>query len=137
MHLVINMNLKLVNCEEKYWEFVRILRTDPENVSGFIQTSDITSEQQKKYMSKYNKNYMICLLNNDPVGFIGEIDGDIRVCTSNLHKQKGIGKFMVLEFIKKFPNVFAKIKIDNLQSLKLFETCGFKKKYYILEPENS
>ena len=27
-----------------------------------------------------------------------------------------------------------KIKIDNISSLKLFESCGFKKKYYVLEP---
>jgi len=127
-------NLKLVECEEKYWEFIRLLRIDPQNLSGFVQTSDITPQQQKQYMTKYNKNYMICLWNDIPVGFIGEIDGDIRVCTDNLYKQKGIGKFMVLEFIKKYPNIFAKIKIDNTSSLKLFESCGFKKKYYILEP---
>lgn len=127
-------NLKLIECEEKYWEFVRLLRTDPQNLSGFVQSSNITQKQQKEYMSKYNKNYMICLWNDIPVGFIGEINGDIRVCTDNSYKQKGIGKFMVLEFVKKHPDVFAKIKIDNISSLKLFESCGFKKKYYILEP---
>jgi len=40
---------------------------------------------------------------------------------------------MVEGFIKKFPDSFAKVKIDNEASRKLFESCGFKKKYYILE----
>ena len=29
----------------------------------------------------------------------------------------------------------AKVKIDNEASLRLFEACGFKKAYYILERE--
>jgi len=44
-------NLKLVECEEKYWEFIRLLRIDPQNLSGFVQTSDITPQQQKQYMT--------------------------------------------------------------------------------------
>ena len=30
----------------------------------------------------------------------------------------------------------AKVKIENEASIKLFESCGFKKKYYILERED-
>ena len=40
---------------------------------------------------------------------------------------------MVEGFMKKFPDAFAKVKIDNETSLKLFESSGFKKKYYVLE----
>lgn len=127
-------DLKLVECEEKYWEFVRILRIDPKNLHGFINQSYITEDNQKNYMTKYSKNYKICLMNDIPVGFIGEIEGDIRVCTDDNFKNKGIAKFMVREFVKQYPNVFAKIKVDNESSLKLFESCGFKIKYYLLEP---
>ena len=39
--------------------------------------------------------------------------------------------------IKEFPNSFAKIKLNNHHSIKLFESCGFKKKYIIMEHENT
>jgi len=127
-------NLKLVDCTSEYWQFVRILRIDPRNLSGFVKTTDISEHQQIEYMKKYNDKYKICLMGNVPTGFIGEIDGDIRICTDHVYKNKGIAKFMVSEFLKTNPNVFAKIKCDNLASLKLFESCGFKIKYFVLEP---
>ncbi len=129
------VNLKLVTCDEKYWEFVRMLRTDPNNTNGFIQQIKITKEDQINYMTKYKNNYFVCLYNDTPVGYIGEIDGDIRVCTDHNYKNKGIGKFMVTELLKIKPNIFAKIKINNENSIKLFNTCGFEVKYLILEPK--
>lgn len=127
-------NLKLVDCTKEYWQFVRLLRIDPRNLSGFVKTTDISEQQQIEYMKKYSDKYKICLMGNIPVGFIGEIDGDIRICTDHEYKNKGIAKFMVCEFLKTNSNVFAKIKYDNLPSLKLFESCGFKIKYFVLEP---
>lgn len=126
--------MKLVNCDKKYWEFVRQLRTDIKNTDGFIQQVNITEEEQIKYMEKYHSNYFICLLDDIPVGFIGEIDGDIRVCTDHNYKNKGIGKFMVIELLKLKKNIFAKIKINNDASKKLFESCGFSTKYIIMTP---
>ena len=39
------------------------------------------------------------------------------------------------EVMKDTPSAVAKVKIDNKASLKLFEKCGFKLKYYLLEKE--
>jgi L-amino acid N-acyltransferase YncA len=36
---------------------------------------------------------------------------------------------------KYWAHAFAKVKVDNEASLKLFESCGFKKKFYILKCE--
>ena len=44
---------------------------------------------------------------------------------------------MVEEIMKSHPSAIAKIKIGNAASIKLFESCGFKKKYYLLERENA
>lgn len=124
--------MKLVKCTQEYWEFVRELRTNPKVVEGFIQNIEITPEQQKQYMKKYSDCYRIALLKGQPVGFVGVIEDDIRVCTHPEFQGNGIGKFMINECMKVWPTAFAKVKINNEASLKLFEACGFTKKFYIL-----
>src|ERR1035437_278072 len=126
-------NLKLVNFNEQYWEFVRRIRFDPKNLNGFIKQKSVNKNQQKKYMSKNKNNYRICLLDNIPVGFVGSINGDIRICVDHKYKNKGIATFMILKSIEIWPKSFAKIKINNIESKKLFESCGFKLKYLIYE----
>ena len=102
------MTLKLIPNESKYWEFIRLLRADKRVQEGFIQvTSQISKREQEIYMEKYNENYYICLSDNIPCGFIGEIDGDIRVCTSPDYQGKGVGSFMISEITKLRPNIYA------------------------------
>jgi len=87
-----NTTLNLVENEEKFYEFIRILRTHKDNISGFIEKIEITPEQQQEYMIKYHKNYMICLDKENPVGFVGSVDNDIRFAVDPTEKNKGIGK---------------------------------------------
>ena len=72
---------------------------------------------------------------HEPVGYVGIIDDDIRVATHPSYQGKGVGTYMINEIMNLNPTAIAKVKVDNEASLKLFETCGFKKKYYILEKE--
>ena len=131
------MNLKLIPNNKNYWEFIRLLRADKRVQSGFIQnTLKISQEEQKNYMEKYNDNYYICLSDDNPCGFIGEIDGDIRVCTHPDYQGKGVGSFMIKELTTLRPNIYAKVKMDNISSVRAFEKAGYEKKYYILEPKN-
>lgn len=127
------MDLKLVENNEKYYNFIRDVRLHPDNILGFINQNYITEEEQLEYMKKYNNFFKICLFENEPVGFIGVIDNDIRVATKPEYKNKGIGKFMVNEIMKLFPDAVAKIKLNNISSIKLFESCGFEKKYIIMK----
>ena len=113
---------KLVNCIEKYWDFVRVLRNTN---TGFVEQVSITSEQQNKYMSKHSDNYKICLVNNVPAGFIGIVDNDIRFAVSDKFKNKGLGKWMLQEFPTN-ENTVGKVKKDNLYSRKLFLSCNWK-----------
>ena len=87
------MGLELVKCERKYWDFVRDLR----NVlrEGFICQKIIDKDPHYKYMEKYSSNYYICLEDDTPVGWVGEIDNDIRVATHPDHQKKGIGQFLI------------------------------------------
>lgn len=127
------MILQLVKCEEKYYDFIRELRVHPENISGFVNQSKITESEQKKYMEKYESNYFICLCDGHPSGFVGVINDDIRVATKPEYKNKGIGKFMINEIMKMYPTALAKIKVNNLASIKLFESCGFQTEFLILK----
>lgn len=137
--------VRLVNLgfHKEYSEFVRQLRNDPTVKKGFIQQRHISFDEHDEYMKKHEGNYYIALsedfdLEEDwypPLGYCGVIDGDIRVAVSPEYQGKGVATFMIKEMQKRFPDAFAKVKIENEASLRLFEKCGFKKKYYILEQE--
>ena len=124
--------MELTQCSEQYWEFIRILRNDPRVADGFIQTTPITPETQKRYMSTHSQFYRVALVNGIPAGYVGVIEDDIRVCTHPDFQGKGVGKFMINKCIEIWSTAFAKVKVNNEASLKLFESCGFTKKYYYL-----
>lgn len=125
--------MKIVECSEKYWEFVRMLRMNPKVSDGFVNQSKISEDDQKAYMQDHSEKYRICLIDNVPVGYVGVIDDDIRVCVHPDFWKMGVGKFMIKNCRKIWPDSFAKVKIDNQASLALFKSCGFKEKYIILE----
>ena len=125
--------MRLVENNPKYWEFIRNLRNDRRVKTGFIQQKYITKDEHINFMDTYNDN--ICLIEEVPAGYVGQIEGDIRVATHPDFQGKGVGKYMINQLMKDFPNSVAKVKVENEPSLRLFESCGFKKKYHILEIE--
>jgi GNAT superfamily N-acetyltransferase len=133
MHFILNsfLRMNLVNCNQEYWEFVRELRNDERVADGFIINAYISQEDQFAYMVKYKEFYRICLIDDIPVGYVGVIDNDIRVCTHPDFQKRGVAKFMIREVIKIWPSALAKIKVDNIASVKLFESCGFKKNFFV------
>ena len=129
------MGLELIRCERKYWDFVLELRNSLRE--GFIEQETIKLADHYKYMQGHCIHYYIALENGEPVGWVGEINRDIRVATHPDHQKKGVAKFMINELMKLKPNAFAKVKLDNEASIRLFESCVFKKKYYLLEKEDA
>jgi len=127
--------MKLIKNKSIYWDFIRDLRNHPEVKKGFVSQENISKKQHYMFMERHGLKYYICLVDEKPAGYIGVIDGDIRVATHPEFQGMGIGKFMVNELVKLHPYSFAKVKLQNEASIKLFEACGFKKKYYILEKE--
>ena len=127
--------MELIKNSPKHWEFIRNLRNMTGVRQGFIEQNLIDEIQHATYMLKYNNNFWICVDNDEPMGYIGVIDNDIRVATHPNFQGQGIGSFMINEIMKLHPDAFAKVKLDNEASLRLFEKCGFKKRYYLLERE--
>ena len=121
-----NVNLRIVKNIPEYFEYIRYLRTHPMNLSGFIEMVDISSDRQIEYMSKYGDCYEICLSGETPVGFVGIVDNDIRFAVEPNFHGKGVGKYMIMDLIHKNPQSTAKVKHDNIASIKVFESCGFK-----------
>lgn len=117
--------LDFVKNEEKYYEFIRELRTHKENTSGFLEQVDITPEQQVEYMANHADEYYIALENDIPVGWVGSVEDDIRICTHPDHKGKGIGKFMLNRLMELHPTAQAKVLWENEASMELFMACDF------------
>tara|TARA_Y100000034_G_scaffold115529_2_gene152803 strand:+ start:1666 stop:2058 length:393 start_codon:yes stop_codon:yes gene_type:complete len=127
------VDLKLVKNSPKYWEFIRRLRNLEGIREGFVEQHEITEIEQATYMLEYNSNFWVCLVEDIPTGYVGVIDNDIRIATHPDFQGMGIATFMVNQIMTIKPQAIAKVKLDNEPSLKLFEKCGFKKKYYLLE----
>ncbi|OEK06779.1 GNAT family N-acetyltransferase [Roseivirga misakiensis] len=125
--------MELVKCTEQYWEFVRILRQDQRVKEGFLDDITITPDMQKAYMADHSKFYRILLFEGQPAGYVGVIDNDIRVCTHPDFQGKGCGKFMIDEIMKIFPKAYARVKISNEASIRLFKSVGFTEKLIVLE----
>jgi len=128
--------MKLVSNTPKYWEFIRNLRNLDGVREHFVKQEKISPIEQATYMLKHNNDYWICLIDEKPAGYIGVIEEDIRVATHPDFQGQGVGSFMINEVMKITPNAMAKVKLDNAASLRLFEKCGFKKKYYLLERDH-
>jgi ribosomal protein S18 acetylase RimI-like enzyme len=131
------MVIKIIDNEPKYYEFIRTLRNDPRVQDGFIENANITEEAQNIYMKKYKNNYIVALINDEPVGYAGSIEKDIRVCVKPEAQNKGIGVLLINELMNRFPNSYAKIKINNEASKTLFKKCGFKEIFIIMEKTNA
>ena len=125
--------MELVQNKYVYWDFIRKLRNLDGVREGFIEQEIISEEDHERYMKENSNYFYICLDKSIPIGYIGIIENDIRVATHPDYQGKGVASFMVNEIMKINKKAVAKVKIDNMASLKLFERCGFEKKYYLLE----
>ena len=128
--------IKIVKNEKKYWNFIRNLRQNDQVSSGFIKQEIITDEAQKKYMSKNCDYFHIALYKEKPAGYVGVIENDIRVATHPDFQKLGIASAMIEYIMTRYPDAFAKVKVENEASRKLFEKCGFQAKYFLMYIQN-
>ena len=119
--------MRLVKNSEEHWEFIRLLRNNPIVKKGFIEQGHISIMDQDAYMSKYGDHYYVCLIGSMRVGYIGEIDLDIRLAVHPAFQQLGVGLFMLDAFMKIEPEATAKVLVGNEASKKLFLSSGFEK----------
>lgn len=131
---------KVVENEPRYWEFIRELKNDDLARRNSMSPHIVKPEEHQEYMKKYQDRYYICLLDGIPVGYIGTNAQDyVSIAVISEVRGKGLGKFMLLYFHKQMKDrkLRAIVDISNEASLRLFESCGFVKKYYIFEGDEN
>lgn len=125
------MELKIKDCTEQYW--LQILNIRNSDKIFFIDQDEISESNHIEYMKKNSHNYQVCLADDNFAGFVGCVNNDIRIGVKEEYRNKGIGKYMLDYFVNKNNITTAKIKLNNEASIRLFESCGFKKQLYILK----
>ncbi len=109
-----------------YHDFIRQLRNDQRVQGGFLEHVSISSAQQDVYMTKFASRYLVALIADQPAGYAGSIDNDIRVCTHPEFQGMGVGRALINAIMERFPESQARIKPGNHASEALFLACGFK-----------
>jgi GNAT superfamily N-acetyltransferase len=102
------------------------LRNDQRVQGGFLEHVSISSAQQDVYMTKFASRYLVALIADQPAGYAGSIDNDIRVCTHPEFQGRGVGRALINAIMERFPESQARIKPGNHASEALFLACGFK-----------
>lgn len=122
--------MELVKCDKLYWDFVLSLRNQMKD--SFGNRNIIPLNDHLSFMEQNHSNYRIALKDGKPIGFVGHVEGDIRFAVSIDYQNKGFGKKMVSQFLKEFNIKDSKVRVWNKPSIKLLESCGFVKEYYVL-----
>ena len=131
--------LKLVKNNPSYWEFIRRLKNTDVSRANSVSSHIITPDEHKNYMKTYGEQYFICLKEDILVGYVGaNARGYISIAVAETARGQGLGKFMLKTYCsyEENANRRAIVSTSNDASLALFESCGFKKRYYIFEKEN-
>ena len=131
------MELVVKKSEEKDWEFIRRLRNECSD--GFFSDEQITPEQHKRFMQKHGENHLIAFnCDNERLGFIGHVNGDVRLAVCPEYRKKGVAKEMLKRLLEFFPNtkMKAQAKTSNHASINTFLSLGWKKKFECVILEN-
>jgi predicted acetyltransferase len=80
-------------------------------------------------MQRYGDNYFIARRENHKIGFIGEVEGDIRFAIAPSFRGKSLASSMLIVFQEKVTDktLSGKVKTTNPASIKTFLKAGWKK----------
>lgn len=120
-------------------DFLYILELRNNSKDNFFNTNLISKEEHLKFMDTYKDMYYIAYDINDDnkikLGFIGHVNGDIRLVVEPTFRNKGFGSKIIQKFLEidHEQNLKAQIKIENISSINAFKKAGFKPKYIVME----
>lgn len=106
-----------------HYEDIRRIRNL--NRMSFGNKDEIDAATHKKFMDKHAVNYRVVLNRNLVVGFIGQVENDLRLAVHPSNQQQGIAQFMYPLFLEEYPDVTVKVNRDNDKSLAFFKKVGW------------
>lgn len=115
--------LVLRSCQPSDFEGIRDIRNA--NRHAFSNSHLLTCEEHAKFMHLHHSTYRLAFYKTTLVGFIGQVDQDLRLGVSPLWKRKGVGRFMVKNFCRLYPKITVKVKRSNSPSLEFFKSLGW------------
>lgn len=108
----------------EHYEAIRLIRND--NREAFWCTEEIDSETHEKFMKLHFKTYRVALHEGEVVGFVGHVEGDLRISCVLSQQGTGLAHFMYSAFLEEFPFVTVRVKKSNVRSLNFFKKLGYK-----------
>jgi len=138
------MVIKLRKLSRNDWDFVLKLRNRREYRSFFIQQHTISKKEHYAYMKKEQKNpnyaCWIITYNDENVGYVRILDGDIGIALEKKYHGKGIGS-KALKLLEKeakklrIKKLVGRVMIHNESSKKIFLKNNYRLKLYWYEKD--
>lgn len=139
------MNIKLREVHIGDWSFILEMRNEKEIREFSNNCNIITKDEHYCYMNKLEKDDIyqrIVTIDDKNAGYIKIINGEISIMIKKGYRGKGIGSEfikLVLDEVDKFKTnkIIAKIKVNNIASIKLFKKSGFQQIETIYDQNNN
>jgi len=143
-------DIALEPLSEETLEFVRQVRSNPEVYKWLRESKPVTTEEQKVWFSEYlEQSECRVYVGSLPGWFFGYSQirlhanthrAEIGVCIAPYSQGKGLGEKLLRATISEawrlgLNELWAYIFSDNVQSMKLFEKCGFVSGEMLVEPQ--
>jgi RimJ/RimL family protein N-acetyltransferase len=138
------MKIKLRHVKNFDWDFILKLRNSKKNRLQMYSTTIITKKEHYDYMTKQLLNphfiHRIICYDKKDVGYIRILENDVSIFLDEKYHGKGIGTkaLKLIEKIAKNSNItklIARIRIENIQSLKIFNKNDYQLKMYWFEKD--
>lgn len=134
--------MRVVPLDHEHIEGLRLLRNQPTIRPWFIDTRELTAEQQSAWYSRYldnpNDHMWVGLIDGEVVAAIGltlEQDGTAEVgrvmVDRTVPAARGSGKVLMHVALAQAANlgletVFLDVRVDNVHALRLYQSLGFE-----------
>jgi len=108
----------------EHYEAIRLIRN--ENREAFWCTKEVEYETHQIFMNLHSSTYRVALDKSGVVGFVGHVEGDLRIACTLSHQGSGLACFMFSAFLKDYPFITVRVRRSNVRSLAFFKKLGYQ-----------
>lgn len=115
--------LSISDVKPEHCRPIRRMRLHPSNRAGFLDQRSSSDANQERYMVANAADYIVYLLEGEPVGHAGVIGDDLQICADPDFKEQGIGALLLQEIIRPISDARAKTLRRSEARQAPFERC--------------